>query len=474
MKNDLENNYTAVFLDTVKETNRQNLLITKGDRIIVALSGGADSVSLLDGLCKLSKLYKIKVAAAHLNHMIRGAEADADEAFAAELCTKLGVPFFAERLDVPAIAKRDNISLELAGRNARYEFFKALMNEKGYNKIATGHNKNDLAETVLMRIMRGSGTDGLGSVKYKREDGIIRPILDVDRKTIEGYCEENGLKFCTDKTNSENEYTRNRIRNELIPFMEEKFNPKIVDALCSLSRNAADDSEFINGYAKRLYKRLGSPMPKRTPVVLDIESVKLVESPIRFRLIRQAAREEMGDDYELQKTHFEAVNNLLEKETGACAVLPKNLKVTVKYGWLEFTDSEKTSKKPDVAEFCYEIDVENDTKNPDINIKFCIAEKNFNISKNQMIVNYDLLNGQKLFLRNRRIGDKFVYSKDGKSKKLKNYFIDEKIPVEKRSDILLLCTEKEIVAVIGYRVSEKYKLKTDTKRGLVITYEVQS
>ncbi len=470
-KTDFKNGNTVTegVLSTIRKTAGRHHMIESGDCVLVALSGGADSVCLLDALCKLRETLKIKVAAAHLNHMIRGVEADSDEAYAAELCTRLGVPFYAERVNVPKLAEERGISEELAGRYARYDFFEKICSTGGYNKVATAHNKNDRAETVLMRVLRGTGIDGLCSIKYTR-DNIIRPLLDVERADIEGYCRENSLDFCTDSTNLASEYTRNKVRNELLPMLEKSFNPSIIDSLCTLADNSAEDSEFLNGYASRLYARINSPMPKRKPTVLDIKSLKMVGESIQTRLLRIAISEVMGSDYKAERTHIEAIRGLLDKETGASATLPKNLTVSVKYGWLEFVKRADNQEECEDKPFCFEIEVEDEERLEAYDITFEVTNEISKPQKNQMIIDYDALCGRRLFVRNRRDGDRINIFKDGKTRKLKNYWIDKKVPREERGRIPLLCTEDEVIAIIGDRVAEKYKITDSTKRGLVITY----
>ncbi len=466
----MSNNESAAnrLISIVKNTILKHQLISNGDAVLVALSGGADSVCMLDLLVKLKDEINIKVAAAHLNHMIRGAEADRDEAYAAELCTKLSVPFFADRVNVPEIAEKYGISEELAGRHARYDFFKKICKEKGYNKVATAHNRNDRAETLLMRVIRGTGIDGLGGIKYDRGDGVIRPILDITRCDIEKYCLESNLRYCRDSTNADNDYTRNRVRNELIPFLEEKFNPSIIDSLCALSDNSTEDAEFINGYAQRLYNRINNPAPKRKPVLLDIESLKIIQDSIKNRIIRLAAKDAMGENYSLERVHIESIIALTDKTTGAKAELPKGLLVSVKYGWLEFSKPDEDIK---TADFCYKIEIGNRISNCEFELDFKVVENDFRIKENQMILDYDILKNKQLFVRNRKKGDRMVFFKDGKTKKLKKYMIDKKIPLSERDRIPLLCADNEVVAIIGDRVAETYKLKENSKRGLVLTYE---
>ena len=469
----MNNNYSSSrLINSVKNTIFTHNLINDGDAVLVALSGGADSVCLLDALCRMRKELGITVSAAHLNHMIRGREADRDEAYAAEVCTKLGVPFYAERVDVPELSKKDGISEEAAGRKARYDFFKRLCSAHGYNKIATAHNRNDKAETVIMRILRGTGIDGLAAIKYKREDGVIRPLLDVVRCDIEKYCEENNLLYCTDSTNSDTEYTRNRVREKLIPFLEENFNPSIIDTLCTLSDNAAEDSDFINGYAKRLYNRINSPVPKRKPTVLDIESLKMLDECIFNRIIRITANDVMGDNYNLERVHIESVRSLLDKKTGASVCLPENLKVSVKYGWLEFKEADGADS--DSAEFSYPVEISVSESLESMGMTFEITDAKKKIRKNQMIIDYDMIEDKEITVRNRRAGDRMVFFKDGRTRKIKDYLIDKKIPREERNRIPLLCADNKIIAIIGDRVAETYKIKENTKRGLVITYGAEN
>lgn len=461
--------FNDTILNIVKNTISQNQLIASGDKVLVALSGGADSVSLLDIMCKLKNELNITVGAAHLNHMIRGDEANRDEAYAAELCTRLSVPFYAERVDVPAIAKADGISEETAGRNVRYAFFERLCKKHGYTIIATAHNRNDRAETVLMRIIRGTGIDGLSSIKYKRDGKIVRPILDLSRDSIEEYCSNNNLSYCTDSTNAVNDYTRNKVRNELIPMIRDNFNPKIIDSLCNLADNSAEDAEFINGYAERLYKRINSPMPHRKPTLLDIKSLDMVGDSIQNRLIQIACREVMGNEYKLERVHLEIIKNLLTKETGASAKLPMGLIVNVKYGWLEFVTEEENNK--DVSKsFCYDIDLGENQEVSMSDIRLEVTNGAYKPKSNQMIVDFDRLTDKELCIRSRKIGDRIVLYKDGKSRKLKDFFIDKKIPRGERGKIPLLCTNDEVVAVIGYRVAENYRVNKNTEKGLVITY----
>ncbi|MGN1032413.1 MAG: tRNA lysidine(34) synthetase TilS, partial [Intestinibacter sp.] len=209
----------------------ENSLIEKGDGIVVGLSGGPDSVCLLHLLCSIRDEMELKIAAAHINHMIRGVEADGDEEYAKNLCKRLDVKFFVLRKDVERYGREKGMSSETAGRDVRYNFFNKIKDDLNYQKIATAHNANDQAETILMRIMRGTGLEGLGGIPVKREGKYIRPILFMKRKEVEDYCKNNNLEPRIDGTNLEKLYSRNKIRLDILPYMRDNFNKDVVEAI---------------------------------------------------------------------------------------------------------------------------------------------------------------------------------------------------------------------------------------------------
>ncbi len=457
----------------VMDTILRHGMINKGDRILAAVSGGADSVCMLHILNTLKKSMGFDIYCAHLNHCLRGDAADNDEKFVVELCKKLDIPVFCKSVDVAALASEKKLTTEEAGRLARYDFFRELSVKHKINKTATAHNKDDNAETVLMRIIRGTGTDGLKGIAYVRDDGVIRPILDISRADIEEYCHGNNLSFCTDATNADNDYTRNKIRNQLLPFIEENFNPNIKDSLCRLSDNATEDAEFLNSYAKRLYARLCNPLPGGSPVTLHIESLSMVDKGIASRVLKIAA-DEVKSGIRLEKKHIDDLFNLMTKQTGASIDLPDGIEASIQYGWLSFIDKNAVVEVKEEAEgFFTEIAplqtvlVEPLGKNISLRIE---NAKKYKCKVNETAISYDLIEGKMLFLRNRRNGDRIVWFPDGRTKKIKNILIDAKIPKRDRDRIPLLCTGDEVLAIVGSRVSEKYKVTNETERALVIEY----
>ncbi len=460
-------------LKKVFETICKHNMISRGEKILVAVSGGADSVCMLHALNALKTSFGFSIYCAHLNHGLRGEAADSDERFVVELCGKLDIPVFTNAVDVRAFAKEKKLSLEEAGRVLRYKFFDELSKRHRIDKIATAHNKNDNAETVLMRIFRGTGIDGLCGISYKREDGVIRPLLDIERREIEEYCKDNNLSFCTDETNNENEYTRNKIRNELLPYITENFNPDVVDSLSRLTETAKEDGEFLNSYAKRLYERLRSPLSLKKPVMLHIESISMVSRSIASRVLRIAALD-AAKDVKLEKKHIDDVFDLMTKETGTRISLPKGLVAEVQYGWLTFADGEKKPKVLEDEQFFFTEVLPGDVvyvQNVDKNISVRTEnEKGYKCKINEQTLDFDKLEGKHLFLRSRRDGDRMVCFSDGRTKKIKNILIDGKVPRGDRDKILLLATGDEVLAIVGNRVSEKYKITNETERTLVIRY----
>ncbi len=454
--------------------------------VTAALSGGADSVCLLHVLDRIKKEKKFELRAAHLNHMIRGAEAEDDQKFCERLCADMGIELVAESADVPALSKTKGISEEEAGRRARYEFFSKIISDSGMScAVATAHNMNDRAETVLMRIIRGTGLSGLRGIRYKRDDGIIRPLLDVSRAEIEEYCAAAQLEFRTDSTNSDTRYTRNSVRLGLIPYIQKEFNPNIISALVNLTDSAGEDADFMEGYAERLYARLRVPLPNIKYKALHLETLETIsQKSIITRLIILCAKDAMGGDYNLEKKHIDLVFDVIRGESSA-AELPAGLRVDRRYGWLEFLapkEAEKVSRtlhSCNNIEFCVEVGTDKlyNIEKTGAEISLTIIDGNaLDVVKDDILLDADKLgvtdeDDPRFTLRSRIAGDRIAVYKNGKTKKLKNLFIDRKIRRENRDRIPVLCYGGEIIAVPGVRVSEIYKPDKHTKNYLVVRYE---
>ena len=240
--------------DKVLETIRKYNLINEGDKIVLGVSGGPDSIAMLYILNEFSKILNFKIYVAHVNHGIRK-EAEEDELYVKEICEKFGVEFFVLHINVEKEATLQKLGVEETGRKIRYDFFDEILRKVDANKIAVAHNKNDKAETIIMNVMRGSGSRGLCGIDAIQRN-IIRPLIEISRKEIEEFCNEQKLEPRIDKTNFENDYTRNKIRNIVIPYIEKEFNPKIVDSLERLSEIMREQEEYIQEETEKQYKNI--------------------------------------------------------------------------------------------------------------------------------------------------------------------------------------------------------------------------
>ncbi len=313
-------------LETIKKYN----LIENGDKVVVGVSGGPDSITLLDVLLKIKKqgIIHFNIVVCHINHMIRK-EAIDDENFVIDYCKKNNIECYVKRAKVEEISKKEKCGTEEAGRKVRYEFFNEILKKEHANKIATAHNKNDNAETVLMNIIRGSGTSGLKGIEAKREN-LIRPLIECSREKIEEYCKENNLNPRIDKTNLENNYTRNKIRNMLIPYIKDNFNPNIIEAINRLSELSKQENNYLEEQTKKAYEEVLLEKEK-TYITLDLKKFNLLEKVIKNRLLLYTINELFGTKNGIEKKHIEDIIKLCSNNIGNKYLIPnKKVKVLVK------------------------------------------------------------------------------------------------------------------------------------------------
>lgn len=303
-------------LTKIKNNILENNMINDNDKIVVGLSGGPDSVFLIHALDYLKNMFKTKysieydVIVCHVNHMIRK-EAKQDELLAKEYAEKFGFKFYALEKDVVSIAKKEKISEEECGRNIRYEFFEKVLKENSGTKIAVAHNANDNAETVIHNFIRGTGLNGLKGIKFVNGK-IIRPMLNIEKKDIVKYLDENNIKYNIDKTNLTNDYTRNKIRNELIKNIEDVYNPSIVKSINRMSKNISEDIEYINSMAKKQYDDIVINKEKNE-VLLNIKDFKNINISIQKRLVINAILDSTQSINGIEDNHIEDICDLLQK-----------------------------------------------------------------------------------------------------------------------------------------------------------------
>ena len=431
-----------VMLEKAEKTMLAHYMIPKKS-VLVALSGGADSVALLHMMHRLSQKYGFNVYSAHINHGLRGKDADFDENFSKSISERLGIPCYVLHADVKAQAKQKGISEELAGREIRYSFFNELMQMHDIEYTATAHHKNDNAETIIMNFMRGSSIKGLCGIPYKRER-FIRPLLDVSRVEIERYCKDNSLDFVTDKTNNESIYTRNKIRNVLIPDIEINFNPNIVETITKNAQMIAQDEDFISHTVDLEYKRLVNNN------AVDISELLSLHTAISMRIIRRMIDSFCG----ISDVSSSVINNTYEiakkGKTGLFTDVTSSVQARIEYGKLiigyteadcpPFSYTIKIGERKFIPELGYTVNTEPATEmSKDGKEYFSIPD-----GTNEIVI------------RNRKSGDTFIPTGMNGTKTVKSYMIDKKIPKSKRSRTGIITISDNIAWIIGYRRDERF------------------
>lgn len=321
----------------VLETIKKYKLIEKGDKIVVAVSGGPDSISMLDILLKLKKRKEIncELIVAHINHMIRE-EATEDEQFVENFCKKNNLKCYIKRIDVPKYANNNKIGHEEAGRIVRYKFFDEIMEKESANKIAIAHNKNDKVETMIMNMLRGSGISGLKGIEITRDNKYIRPIIEIEREEIENYCEENNLRPRIDKTNFINDCTRNKIRNIAIPYIKKEFNPNFIETMNRLSNVIIEEDNFMKKITEEVYDKI-KISEKSDEIILNLKLFNKEEEIIRKRLILYTIAKSLGNTQNIEKINIEDIIKLCSNNIGNKYLMPnKNIKVKIQKGKIYF------------------------------------------------------------------------------------------------------------------------------------------
>lgn len=315
----------------VKRTIEEHKLISEGDKVLLGLSGGSDSLCLLHILMWLKDSMGFELYALHLNHKIRGEAADLDAAWVEEHCGNLGIPLSLRVCDIPAYAKKKGISEEQAGREIRYRELAAEAERLGGAKIALAHNMNDQAETVLLRILRGTGVHGLAAMEYMRDDGVIRPLLDTSRGDIECYCERHSLEPRIDETNLEIEYIRSRVRNLLIPLLEEEFNPNISMALTRLAASAREDDSCLEDLATVWFSSRKSPDSS-----FALSDMQELPKAIFARVVISAFSE-LGLEEDIAAVHINALKSAVDKGHGGKTIeFPGGYEASIVRGRVSF------------------------------------------------------------------------------------------------------------------------------------------
>ena len=322
------------FLDTIKNNN----LINSGDKIVVGVSGGPDSLTLLTLLNKYKSKFNYEIIVAHVNHLIRKDSTD-DEQFVENYCKKNGIKFYCKRVNVQEIAKQQKKGEEEVGRNERYKFFDEICEKENANKIAIAHNMNDNAETMILNLIRGTGLNGLEGIQPSQYNNrFIRPLINCNRNEIEDFCKENNLEPRIDSTNKENIYKRNIIRNKLIPFLKE-LNPNIIETLSRTSVIIAENNEFIQKEAQKNFNKITEL--KSNLVEIDLKDFNKMPIAMRKAIIQLSIDKLNGNIRNISKKNIDDIIKLAENNIGNKYIIYKNIKAEVKKGKLKIQINER-------------------------------------------------------------------------------------------------------------------------------------
>ena len=460
-------------LDKIITYIEDNALIQKKDRIVVGVSGGADSVCLFSVLLELQRRYELELFVVHVHHGIRGEEADRDEQFVEKLAKKYQISYYPFWKDIPGLAKKRGLTEEEAGRMVRYEAFYEVLKKVNANKIAVAHNQNDCAETVLFQLFRGSGLKGMCGIPPKRDE-IIRPLLSVDRKSIEKYLAERGQEYCIDRTNFEDEYTRNKIRLSILPTAEEEINDKAVEHIAKTAQLLREVEAYLRRNVEKVAKEIVSE--KNGQYFIKLKDLSGQDIVIQRELVKLVLTKTAGKAKDIEAKHVESVLLLTTNQSGKKVNLPYQIVVRREYEYLVF---EKKSKEKELElekkDIFYELIPGKTYKIEEAGVDICLSlEKTEGkwqeIPQNTCVkwFDYDKID-KSICVRNRKNGDFFQVNAAGGTKKLKDYFIDKKIPRNERDEILLLADGSHIIWIFGDRISEKYKVTETTQNILKIT-----
>lgn len=452
---------------------KRNELIEKDDRILIAFSGGADSLALLSILNELKDKLGITIGACHLNHMLRGDDAKEDERFCRETAEKFSIPFFAKSEDARAYSIENGVSIEVAGRELRYAFFKEIMVKERYGKCAVAHHQNDQAETILLNLLRGTGLNGLSGISAKRDE-FIRPLLFLSKKEILSYLKEKKLYGREDLSNEENIYQRNKIRNELVPYIEKNFNPDFSRTLARMGDTLSIDLDFIEGEVRKAKEKYlwleedsvqerqeGSHASSRA--ILKKEAFALHRA-IATRLVMEAIRSVKTNLMDIEEVHLRDILKLQKGETGKAIDIKDSIIAYQDYGNIII----KIKKEQEEKELMEELRIPGEYVIEGKKITLRVVGKEEIVKdKHLRYLNGDIME-ESITVRHRADGDRMRPLGMKGYKKLKNILIDKKVSQEKRDELLIFLNKNEVIYVGTMIISDDYKVKANTEKVIEI------
>lgn len=449
----------------IMEGIKKYKLIFPGNTLIAAVSGGPDSIAMLHVIRQLTADWRVSIHVAHFNHMFRGKEAEEEASFVAATAGQMGLGCTVEAFDVPSYLKKTGLSPEEGARERRYQFLHRVARDRKADFIMTAHHANDQAETVLLHLLRGTGPEGLAAIA-PREGNLIRPMLSVTKEAIMAYCREHHLAYRLDPTNNEGVYTRNKIRLDLLPYLE-RFNPRIVQSLVRTADICRWENDFFSEITRWAMENIDI-ITDDMQVSVDRSRLDLFHPAVQRRLIRQVLDDYTGVQGFLSFDHTEA---LMDLKSGKEVCLPGSLYGRQEGGRL-IVGREKASRNQQHFFPPVPLQVPGVTRIPDLGLEVRVEIVNwpdcrFSKEKYAQAFHSRILD-QPLFLRNRCPGDRFRPKGMKGRKKLKDFFIDKKINWAIRDQIPLILAGKEIIWVVGHRTGEDTGVGAEDDKAVVV------
>lgn len=453
-----------MILDRVKEYILYNNLIEENEKILIAFSGGADSLALLLMLHALKEELHIDVGACHVNHMLRGKDAEEDETFCSEIAKKLSIPFYSTKKDVSGYAKKKGMSVEAAGRELRYAFFKEIMVNHRYEKCATAHHLDDQVETVLLNLMRGSGLNGLTGMSPKREE-YIKPILFLRKEELLAYLKEQSMEPREDDSNKESIYQRNKVRNKLIPYIRENFNEDFPETIWRMTDLLSEDLDFIHEHVEKV-KSQYVEKGKGNRIVIRKEAF-LQHKAVVSRLLFDAIESVKGNFTDIEEVHIRDMVALQKNETGKSIDIKDAVVAKNEYGNL-IIERKKTDTEREENMLHEELKIPGTYEVDGKTIRFRYVERDEIVKDKKLrFFNGDAIE-ETVIVRNRQEGDRMRPFGMNGYRKLKNILIDKKISREDREKLLIFQNRNEIFYIGSMIISDDYKVKDSTVKILEI------
>lgn len=453
----------------VLRTLRRFHMVAPGDHVLVAVSGGADSTALLHCLNRLAPRLRLSLTAAHLNHRIRGPEADQDEDFVRRMSADLNLPFFSEAVDLKQMAAETKQNLEDLARRKRYEFLRRTARKLGAQKIAVGHTLNDQAETVLFRFVRGSGIEGLSAIHPVVDGLIIRPLLECPREMVLDYLKRLGVPYREDSSNADLRYSRNRIRRELIPYMEQHINPRLVRTLAREADLARETSDFVQAQAGEYFQALSRSLDDGISV--DINGLLKIHPALQRQVMRQALKAVLGDLHRIGASHIESLLLLCGSgKSGRSLRLPR--------GGLAARQSDSLlilAREPSVIPpFRHAWPVPGRCVVPEIGRIFTATKCSApglrtikEVCSTRAFVDPAGL-PEVLTIRSRLPGDRYGGSGH---RKVKRMLIDRKIPLHVRRALPMVAAGNDVIWIPGFRAARNHEARPESAECLMLECE---